>query len=687
MNSMKKRTEEPQTDMGSKVSEKRKRLFRVIAIAFPFFILFIIEMSLRLFQYGDDLNLFIEAKDRPDFLVLNPAASKRYFVNMAFAPTGNSELFRKNKDKTTLRLFVLGESTTIGYPYFHNGSFHRWLLYRLMHEFPDRNFEVINLSLTGVNSYTVLGFAKELVKYQPDAVLIYSGHNEYYGTLGVASTNSIGNHSGLIKLLLAIRQLRIVQLLSNLIQKVKPSVSVSPDHHSQTLMQAMVADQQIAFGSEMYKKGIDQFISNTDEALGLFQKHGIPVFISDLVSNESDLKPFVSIMPDSIKLGGFKVKYAAGVKAFQSRDTLLATQLLLEANAIYEGHALCNYYLGELAFCKANYGQAKTYFVRARDLDGLRFRAPTAINDAIIRLSGKYPMAHLVNTQAAFDSISPHHIVGKELMLEHVHPNLTGYAIISNSFYEALKSAHIISEAPGHPMNFDQLIRSMPVTTIDSLLGVFRISKLKQHWPFNEALARDSPVVQSEEEKLAYSVINEKRNWASALDELYNYYFNRKELAQSKTIMESMVLEHPTESFFYDKTANFCGKLGDMEDAAFYFKKAFAMAPGFQYARTLFVIYLTIDKPAEAMPFLDYAIQHNSSNLNFLPVRKYAGEIIQLKKEFSKDSTNTALIKLIATSYMNMGNKEGASKYAEKLLKVDPGNKEALALLGQIKKG
>ena len=178
MNSMKKRTEEPQTDMGRKVSEKRKRLFRVIAIAFPFFILFIIEMSLRLFQYGDDLNLFIEAKDRPDFLVLNPAASKRYFVNMAFAPTGNSELFRKNKDKTTLRLFVLGESTTIGYPYFHNGSFHRWLLYRLMHEFPDRNFEVINLSLTGVNSYTVLGFAKELVKYQPDAVLIYSGHNE-----------------------------------------------------------------------------------------------------------------------------------------------------------------------------------------------------------------------------------------------------------------------------------------------------------------------------------------------------------------------------------------------------------------------------------------------------------------------------------------------------------------------------
>ena len=50
-------------------------------------------------------------------------------------------------------------------------------------------------------------------------------------------------------------------------------------------------------------------------------------------------------------------------------------------------------------------------------------------------------------------------------------------------------------------------------------------------------------------------------------------------------------------------------------------------------------------------------------------------------------SLNTAVMKLIAESYMNMGNKEGASKYLEKILRVDPGNKTALALLEQIRKG
>ena len=106
---------------------------------------------------------------------------------------GTVNYSKKMKDDSTLRIFVLGESTTIGYPFFHNGSFHRWLQYRLMHTFPDRQFEIINLSLTAVNSYTVLGFAKELIRYKPDAVLIYTGHNEFYGTLGVGSSSRIGS--------------------------------------------------------------------------------------------------------------------------------------------------------------------------------------------------------------------------------------------------------------------------------------------------------------------------------------------------------------------------------------------------------------------------------------------------------------------------------------------------------------
>lgn len=684
---MKRPLQNQETNLKKVYSGKRGLIFKITAILLPVLILILIEFSLRIFQYGNNLDLFMEAPDRPDYLVLNPAAARRYFINPAFAPTGNSELFKKNKEKSTLRIFVLGESTTIGYPYFHNGSFHRWLLFRLMHEFPDREFEIINLSLTAVNSYTVLGFAKEIVKYQPDAVMIYSGHNEYYGTLGVGSTNSVGNNSRVIQLVLALRKLRIVQLVTGLFERAKNSSDLKKEFAGQTLMQRMVADQQIQYGSSLYKKGIEQFNSNMDKTLELFNKNGIPIFISNLVCNEMDLKPFVSIFPDSVQLPGFNKNFKEGVIAFNNGNWDQAARSLKVADRIYNGHALCNYYLGKLAYGEGNYIQAKKYFIRAKDLDGLRFRAPSEINDVIKKLCDKYKQAHLVDTEAAFDSISSNHIIGNGLILEHVHPNLKGYAIISDVFYKALKNEHIIPPSETNEMNLKELMRTMPLTDVDSLLGVYRISNLKRNWPFNEALSGDSPKVVTVEEKMAYSVVNQHRLWPSAMEELYNYYFDSKDLPKAKTIMELLVLEHPTETYFYDKTANLYGKMGYFEEAAFYFKRAFAISPTFEYARTLFVIYLRIDRPVDAMPYLDYAIQNNTSNVNFLPVRKYAGEIINLQKTMAQDSLSLPILNLIATKYMTMGNKEGASKYIDKILKADPKNKEALALLEQIKKG
>ena len=171
-----------------KVSKKRLLLFRLIGFLIPVFILVVLEIILRLCNYGYDYSLFKEDSADRNYLVMNQDASKKYFQSQSIAPTGNRELFKKIKDSNTTRIFVLGESTTIGYPYFHNGSFHRFLLYRLMHTMPDKNFEIINVSLTAVNSYTVLGFAKQLMNYEPDAVLIYTSHNEYYGAPGVGST-------------------------------------------------------------------------------------------------------------------------------------------------------------------------------------------------------------------------------------------------------------------------------------------------------------------------------------------------------------------------------------------------------------------------------------------------------------------------------------------------------------------
>jgi len=119
---------------------KKLLLFKVLAALFPFILLVLLEFVLRFFHYGHNTDLFIKDPFDDHYMVMNNYASDKFFSDTANATKGNSELFQIDKAPNTFRIFVLGESTTIGYPYFHNGSFHRWLQYRLTRMYPDKNF-------------------------------------------------------------------------------------------------------------------------------------------------------------------------------------------------------------------------------------------------------------------------------------------------------------------------------------------------------------------------------------------------------------------------------------------------------------------------------------------------------------------------------------------------------------------
>jgi tetratricopeptide (TPR) repeat protein len=638
-------------------SEKRTRWFKAIALLLPFLVLFLLETGLRIFHYGYDTSLFIEYPRDQRYLVLNPNASRKYFTDPAMAPTGNSEPFKKIKDENTCRIFVLGESTTIGYPYFHNGSFHRWLQYRLTRTFPGRSFEIINLSVTAVNSYTVLGFAKELVDYQPDGVLIYSGHNEYYGTLGVASTSRLSGNRTLIRLMLALRRLRLTQLLTNGYRKLMGLFRPEGNYSGETLMQMMVADSHIPFGSAIFQRGLDQFEANMNETLKLFSDRQIPVYISNLVSNEKDMKPFVSVEP--------------------------------------QNNAASQYSLGRLAYERGDTGEARGYFANAIDLDGLRFRAPSAMNGIIARLCATYADAHLVDAHSEFGGWSAGRLIGNELLLEHVHPNLTGYALLSDAFYRELKKTHFFSAAGGREatgegqdtaaeITLPQLLRDMPLTALDSLSGAYKIERLKRNWPFKEGSAQDSLPVFTKAQQLAYAVAFGKMRWQTAMDSLYAQYMVAGDLLPARILMEAMTLEHPQEVFYFEQAANISGKLNDLPQAAFYFQQAFRLDASFERARTLFVLYLGFDRPDEAMRYIDYALK-SSPDQRVAMVKHYTEQVTRLEHSASADPLLQASVdSSIASLYIRMGNQAGACVRLEKILKSDPRNPNALARLSRL---
>lgn len=513
---------------------KRQQVYKLIAILLPFIILAVVELCMRTGNSGYNTQLFITDQDTR-FWVMNREISKKYFTISQNATIGNQETFFKEKPGGTLRFFVLGASSALGFPYMHNGAFPRMLKYRLQFLYPENNIEIINVSLTAINTYTLYDFSKQIVNYQPDGILIYAGHNEYYGALGVASSSRLGRNPHLTQLMLAAKELKLVQELTMLTDKWNSGDSTLTDP-DRTLMERMAANQLVPYESDLYTAGVEQFDRNLGKMLRLFQKHKIPVFIGTLTANLKGQAP-------------------------------LSKEIMTQYDAQEE------YILGEQAYEKNQYTEALQYYMLAKDYDPLRFRAPDAFNRIIRRYGDEFENVHVVDVYQAFADHSPNGITGNELLLEHVHPNLTGHKLIAETFYQTLAN-HFFPAKNLHPVASAISLVDYPTTVFDSIYGDLIINRLKQQWPFNEEPSELSYDKESFEYKTAEAFFYQQINWGQAMQRINNHYMLAKDLVNALRVVEQMCLELPYEKAFLQQAGSLSIQLGEKEKATYYFKQA-----------------------------------------------------------------------------------------------------------------
>ena len=533
--------------MNAKKKFINQSVFKLMAVLLPFMMLLLVEIILRLCNYGYNTNLFIK-DNTGKYYHLNPEISQKYFTVQEDATKGNYELFTKEKTPGTLRFFVLGESSTVGFPYMHNGAFSRMLKYRLQFAYPQINFEIINLSLTAVNSYTLYDFSKQLVNYQPDAILIYAGHNEYYGALGVASSNSIGRNPLWVRATIAFKEFKLGQWIFRLAAGLKGTDKKTTDY-TLNLMERMAHDQSVPYNSTLYMQGINQFDSNTTGLLNVFNEHNIPVFISNLVYNQKDLKPFIS-----------------------STDNLSADK---------------EYQSGNRAYLKEEFIEARSHYILAKEYDQLRFRAPEMINTLIKNYAEKIPNVHFVDAVNEFEFNSPHAIMDSTLLLEHVHPNLQGQQLISEAFYKEMKKSGILPQMKENDLAISIMPEDYPFTAFDTIYGRISIWLLKESWPFNEPVPAEEPNhVRTYEEQIAGACAVKQLNWFESMQSLYEYYKKNKDLGNALHVMEGLCLEFPNDEEYF----LLAGKLSLMQNkdkkALFYLNKSNEISPSSE-ARSL----------------------------------------------------------------------------------------------------
>ncbi|MGZ8411543.1 MAG: GDSL-type esterase/lipase family protein [Gemmatirosa sp.] len=600
----------------------RRRLLLALTLALPWVLLALVEVGLRIGGVGGAYPLFVPYEPEPGWLFTNPDFARRYFAAGPFTPSPHLDFFRAVKAPGTFRVVFQGESSAAGYPYGHGGAPSRMLGQRMQATFPDRPIEVVNAAFTAISSYTLLDQVDEIVAHRPDAVMIYTGHNEYYGVLGAGSTRTLGGARPLVRAYLALRRLRTVQLLGRLAGGAGATATRGPaaaddtGDAPRTVMQLLAGDRRVPLGSPLYEQGLAQFRANLGAMLARYRERGVPVFIGTLVSNERDQPPFISAPgPDG---------------------------------------AAAHYARAQLADARGDTAGARAAYRAAKERDELRFRAPEAMN-AIIREEAARHGAILVETQRAVERASPGGVPGHTLVLEHLHPNLDGYFVIADAFYEALRARGL--PAPWtNAVPAAQARREVPVTPVDSIGALLRTDRLTSGWPFQpRGVTRvqlvDTLRPRTPAEQLAQAYVRGAVPWAEATDRLRLAAEGSGDAELALRAALALAYEYPYTPQPYMDAARIALARQRYAEGLRYARLANARREAPNSAQLVGLLLLRLGDHAGALPYLQRAAQLAPNDERMIVPLRAASALPALEDARTQMPADTGVLFNLAVAY------------------------------------
>jgi tetratricopeptide (TPR) repeat protein len=410
-------------------------LFRVIALTvIPALLFLLLELGLRIIGYGYPANAIIRCEENGKvFYCDNVKFCWRFFPKEIAREFGPFR-FSASKSEKTYRIFVLGASAAQGEPDGAYG-FGRALQVMLQDRCPGINFEVIIAATAAINSHVVVEIAKDCVQHEPDLFIVYLGNNEVTGPYGAGTVFApLSPSLSIIRMGIAVRATRLGQLLTSLAewvgtQKGRPTAWRGLE---------MFLEKQIRADDQHLETVYQHFQRNLEDVVQVGRRSGAKIIVCTVGSNLKDNPPFASLhRPDLTKQDKAKWDnfYAQAVE-YESADRYAeAAKRYLTAAEIDDSYADLQFRLGRCFWALQDYDVAKRRYIKARELDTLRFRADERINEIIRSVADSWAGkgVYLADTVKTFEINSPHETAGNELFYEHVHLNFKGNYLLAKT--------------------------------------------------------------------------------------------------------------------------------------------------------------------------------------------------------------------------------------------------------------
>lgn len=379
--------------------------------------------------FESTLPLFVPDEDAQGRPIYRTASNKLRFFN--------SQHFLREKPAAAKRIFCLGGSTTYGRPYGDTTSFCGWLRGALSVLAPETDWEIVNAGGISYASYRVAALMAEIVEYQPDLVVVYTGHNEFLEERSYGSVRDTPAWWRAIDRRL--RSLRTYAVVARLLQPREVlSGEVDAWLDLSAGLDAYTRDDALASAVAVH------FRTNLERIVDRAALAGVELVLVTPAANLAASAPFKSEASAGLSLdaaGAFEAHLEKGKATLAAGDAEAAVPDLAGAVRIDPRHARARFELGRALLASGDLEAATREFEAARDQDVCPLRA----NSQLVRIAREVAAARDVLSidypqllqAASNDERRP---PGAEWFLDHVHPTIEAHQLLARAlldrFYE-----------------------------------------------------------------------------------------------------------------------------------------------------------------------------------------------------------------------------------------------------------
>ncbi|SVD24615.1 uncharacterized protein METZ01_LOCUS377469, partial [marine metagenome] len=270
-----------------------------------------------------------------------------------------------------LRVVFAGASTVQGFPHPRRLSAAR-VFQEMLSDATGRPVQVVNLGVTSLASFAVVRIVEHAVELDPNVIVVYTGHNEFYGIYGIGGSNRL--HYELMDWRLPLALRRLVDSLRG--------TRVS----SAALLETLSRKGEVDSDDPRRVQAARSLRANLEDLADLGEQHGIPIVLCTLAANDAGFAPAGSSSPpidgEAMTAWMAHVSRAERLRTVPKAHREMIAHLD-SAASLSDDHAWPTFLRGVALHNAGSNDEASHHFLRARELDTLPWRAPARHNREI----------------------------------------------------------------------------------------------------------------------------------------------------------------------------------------------------------------------------------------------------------------------------------------------------------------